>query len=226
MEGFMMKKPLLSHPGWIIALGSVWGLTEAGLGLGLQRCAQSASGSIMTGVALFFIAGAWMLSRNGLGIVLVVIVASLFKMFDAWLLSLSLLSGTIAHPILAFVIQGAVFWIILRVLARVIDTQGGRVAAGLCAGLGSSLLFPLVKVATGIPACLHAGTGLPLSVVFGPLAMIIAAGSVPAGMRLGERLPGWRPDPGAKGFLNRVETVFSPIILMICLVLVTIIRIV
>ena len=222
----MDRKPLLSHPGWIIALGSVWGLSEAAMGMGLQRCAAAASGSIMTGVALFFIAGAWMLSRSGLGIACVVIVASLFKAFDAWLLSVSLFSGTIANPIFAFIIQGAVFWMIVTLLSRLIATKGGRITTGCLAAFGASLLFPLVKLATGISACLYPGTKLPLSVVFGPLAMIISALSVPAGLRLGERLPGWKPDPVRKKLWSRVEVLLSPVIVLLCLVLVTVIRIV
>ena len=46
-----------SFPKWIpqvIVLGAAWGLAEAALGLGLHKCASQASGSIMTGVALFF----------------------------------------------------------------------------------------------------------------------------------------------------------------------------
>ena len=49
----MERKPILSHPGYLLALGSVWGLSEMALGLGLGRCASLASGSIMTGAAYF-----------------------------------------------------------------------------------------------------------------------------------------------------------------------------
>ncbi|MFB0519779.1 MAG: hypothetical protein ACETWC_10935, partial [Acidobacteriota bacterium] len=72
----------------IVMLGAVWGFSEAGLGMGLRSCASFVSGSIMTGVALFFIAASWVVTRNILGIALLIVIASLFKMFDALLLSL------------------------------------------------------------------------------------------------------------------------------------------
>jgi len=49
------------HLGIVVMLGAVWGLSEAGLGMGLRSCASFVSGSIMTGVALFFIAAALLL---------------------------------------------------------------------------------------------------------------------------------------------------------------------
>ena len=43
----------------VLILGSLWGLSEAALGMYLRRCAASASGSLMTGAALFFLAAGW-----------------------------------------------------------------------------------------------------------------------------------------------------------------------
>ena len=79
----MEKKPLRSYLGIIVMLGAVWGLSEAALGMYLKRCASSVSGSMMTGVALLFIAASWILSRRILGVVLLVVIASLFKIIDA-----------------------------------------------------------------------------------------------------------------------------------------------
>ena len=52
----MDKNNPKSYLGLIVVLGSVWGLSEAALGMGLRSCAAFVSGSIMTGVALFFMA--------------------------------------------------------------------------------------------------------------------------------------------------------------------------
>jgi len=49
-----MNKPVpKAYLGMVIVLGSVWGLSEAALGMGLRSCVAFISGSIMTGVALF-----------------------------------------------------------------------------------------------------------------------------------------------------------------------------
>lgn len=88
-----------AYLGIVVMLGAVWGLSEAGLGMALRSCASSISGSIMAGVAFFFIASAWFLTRSIFGVGQLVVIASLFKMFDALLLSLPIRHGAIANPI-------------------------------------------------------------------------------------------------------------------------------
>ncbi|MDH4220789.1 MAG: hypothetical protein OEW23_18685, partial [Candidatus Aminicenantes bacterium] len=88
-----------SYLGMVIVLGSVWGLAEAALGMGLRSCAAFVSGSIMTGVALFFLAAGLVVSKRALGVFLMVLIAALFKLFDALLLSLPLRHGAIGNPI-------------------------------------------------------------------------------------------------------------------------------
>mgnify|MGYP000665945696 CR=1 FL=1 len=55
----MSTKPFPKWVPQVVVLGALWGLAEAALGLGLEKCASLASGSIMTGVALFFIGASW-----------------------------------------------------------------------------------------------------------------------------------------------------------------------
>ena len=55
----MSSSPQRTNWGPILAMGSLWGLTEAALGVTLRQCASNVSGSIMTGTALFFLAAAW-----------------------------------------------------------------------------------------------------------------------------------------------------------------------
>jgi len=100
---------------YIIILGAVWGLSEAALGMGLRSCASLFSGSIMTGVALFFIASSWYLTQNVLSIAFLVILTSLIKMFDALLLSLPLQHGAVANPIFAFFMEGIAFLFLIYI---------------------------------------------------------------------------------------------------------------
>jgi len=48
-------------------------------------------------------------------------------------------------------------------------------------------LFPLVKFATGLPACVVPGTQYPLALYYAPWAIAISAITCPLGMMLGEK---------------------------------------
>ena len=74
----MDKINFKSDLGIALILGSAWGLAEAALGFGLQKCASMVSGSLMTGVALFFIAAGWAATRRFYVPALMVLVACLF----------------------------------------------------------------------------------------------------------------------------------------------------
>jgi len=172
--------------GTIVIFGSVWGLAEAALGMSLKSCAQLASGSIMTGVALFFIAATWTRTRDILGPALLVLVASLFKLFDALLLGLPVKNGAVANPIFAFAMEGLAF---LVFIAFVKESSKQKAAGQAFIGASSALLavnlFPLVKFATGIPACVFPGSTTPLSLYYAPLAVAVSLVTVPLGFWAG-----------------------------------------
>jgi len=175
--------------GIIILLGAVWGLSECLLGAALHACASSISGSVMTGVAFFFIAAAWAADRKAAGAALVVGIAILFKAFDAILLSLPLGSGTIANPAFAFMLEGAAF-----LLAAVLFKEAwkrrtaGRAFWGGAAAILSVAAFPLVKFATGTAACLAPGTMTPLAWYYAIPAVGISLLTVPLGLLAGQKL--------------------------------------
>ncbi len=142
----------------VIVLGSVWGLSEAALGMGLRSCAAFVSGSIMTGIALFFMAAGWVVSRRIFGVFLMVLIASFFKMFDALLLSLPIKHGAIGNPIFAFFMEAIVFVIFVSIIKeKIIQKPAGQALLGSMAAVLAVNLFPLVKYATGIPACVAPG---------------------------------------------------------------------
>jgi hypothetical protein len=173
----------------VIMLGAVWGFAEAGLGLGLQRCAALASGSIMTGVALLFIATAWVLTRRAAGVFLMVGLVTIMKLFDAQLLSLPIRNGAVANPIFAFWVEALAFLVFVGIIKEKLALKRqGQALLGAGAALLAVNLFPLVKFATGIPACVFKGTGYPLSLYYAPIAVGLSLVLVPAGFWLGERV--------------------------------------
>ena len=172
-----------------LILGSVWGFAEVLMGAGLRTCAHLVSGSMMTGVALFFLATTWIVTRNNLALVLIVLIASLFKLFDAVLLSLPVMHGAIGNPIFAFWMEGLAF-IALIVVFRNMKWKktSSRALLGGGAALIAVAMFPLVKYATGIPACVYPNSLVPLSILFAPVAIAFSAFTVPIGFLAGKKI--------------------------------------
>jgi hypothetical protein len=121
-------------------------------------------------------------------VALLVGIAVLFKMFDAALLGLPVGSGAVANPAFAFVLEGAGF---LAAAALVGRSRGegtrGRVLTGGAGALFAVAAFPLVGAVTGSPACLAAGTTIPLAWYYGPAAIALSMITVPLGMAYGEK---------------------------------------
>lgn len=221
----MAKKFPTAHLGPVVVLGAVWGLSEALLGMWLRQCASFASGSIMTGAAFFFMAAAWLLTKNAFGIALLVAVASLFKMFDALLLSLPFLHGAVAHPIFAFVTEGLAFFILLAIARESLKKKaGGQALLGGLAALVAINLFPLVKYATGIPACVFPGTSYPLSLYYAPLAVGLSFLTVPLGFLAGAHIEALDARIEALPRRRTLHNLVSPAVLVLCLGIIALVR--
>lgn len=214
-----------SSLGMVIVLGSVWGLSEAGLGMGLRNCAAFVSGSIMTGVALFFLAAGWTVSKKAFGPVVMVLIAAAFKMFDALLLSLPLNHGAIGNPIFAFFMEAVAFiflvWIIREKIVK--KPAGQALLGGLSAVLAVNL-FPLVKYATGVPACVVAGTGYPLSLYYIHFAVLISLATVPLGFWVGSKAGSFESRITKARAKRRLEFILSPSFLILCLAILVVLR--
>jgi hypothetical protein len=175
--------------GIVIILGSVWGLSEAALGIGLRSCASFASGSIMTGVALFFIGATWKRTQHWLGPLVLVVIASIFKLFDALFLSLPIKNGAVANPIFAFWTEGLALVLMIAFMKESWKAKpAGQAFLGGLSALVAVNLFPLVKYATGIPACVFPGTTTPLSLYYAPIAVGVSLLTVPVAFWLGAKL--------------------------------------
>jgi hypothetical protein len=202
--------------GFVIALGAAWGLSEAALGMGLRSCASAMSGSIMTGVALFFIAACWVICQSWWGVAFLVIIASLFKLFDALLLSLPVMHGAVANPIFAFIMEGAAFLIIVSLVRDKIFKKN--------ASLVAVNLFPLVKFATGIPACVVAGTGYPLSLYYAYIAVALSLVTVPLGILAGAKIRSLEKGLVETIGIKKFQFIASPAAVIFCLIIILLIR--
>ncbi len=207
----MPRTPRLAGIGLVIALGSAWGLAEAGLGLALQACARLASGAIMTGVAVFFLTGSRLRARRAWGPALAVALAMGLKLFDAALLGLPVKSGAIGNPLFAFLVEAAVFVAVFAAFGRAAGGSfRGRFLMGAGTGLVSALAFPAVAWATGIPACVMAGTSIPLSIAFAPVAALAGGLAVPLAYRVVPALEAWQARrPGLRFLLPAAAAALS-----------------
>ncbi len=184
-----MPENTRSNWGPVILLGSLWGFSEAALGMGLRQCASTVSGSVMTGVALLFLAAAWAVRPRVRTVGAMVGLAAAFKLFDALLLGLPVTHGAIGNPIFAIIMEGGAFLLIVAVIRRALAAKpAGQGILGAFSALVAVNLFPLVKFATGVPACVVPGTTTPLALYYAPLAVAISFLSVPAGFWLGARV--------------------------------------
>ena len=209
----------------VILIGSVWGLSEAALGMGLRKCASSVSGSLMTGAAFFFIAAAWTVSRRFSSIFLVVIIASLFKLFDAALLSLPILHGAIGNPIFAIIMEGAAFMMIAAIIQKKLKEKApGQALFGGLAALVAVNLFPLVRYTTGVPACTAAGTGYPLSLYYAYVAVAASMITLPAGVWVGRKILSLEEKLAPKVNTARLQFIVSPAAIILCMIIVALIR--
>jgi len=223
--GNMDKKSSGHQLGIVVMLGAVWGLSEAALGMGLRSCASAISGSIMTGVALFFIAACWIISQSWRGVALLVVIATLFKLFDALLLSLPVLHGAVANPIFAFVMEGVAFLIIVSLVKdRLSKKATSQALTGGLSALVAVNLFPLVKFATGIPACVAAGTGYPLSLYYAYIAVALSFLTVPLGIMAGAKIRSLEKGLVKSLGLKKFQFVASPAGVIICLIIILLIR--
>lgn len=178
--------------GFIVVLGSIWGAAEAGLGLALNACARVLSGSIMTGVAVFFLASARLRAKSARGPLLALALAFGFKLFDAALLGLPIRHAAVANPMFAFATEAAAVILFFALLGKYAEAGiSGRILLGAGAAVLSAGVFPLVKLATGIPACVVPGTSMPLSIAWAPVAAAAGALAVPLAFALVRRAETW-----------------------------------
>ena len=208
-----------------VVLGSLWGLSEAILGLGLKSCAALVSGSIMTGVAFFFLATVWVFSKRITALIMVVFITSLFKVIDALLMSLPILHGAISNPIFAFFMEAITFVILILIISdKIIQRPLSQAILGGVAAVVSVNLFPLVKYITGVPACTITGTGYPQALYYIYIAVLVSFVTVPLGFWVGHKLEVL--NLSISGRRKKFSYIFSPAILVFCLTIITILRLI
>jgi hypothetical protein len=181
----MKRNGIFTRFGVILAAGSIWGLVEFAAGLGLQKCAALYTGAILTGLSFFWLTFVWGVTGRILPVIQTVVIVMLFKWLDAFLLQLEWNNGAVVNPMFAFLTAMTGFILVITLFRkRFTGKLSIRILSGGLAALTAMALFPLVRFATGIPACTYAATQVPLSVYTAPAAMVIAMITVPLGFKV------------------------------------------
>jgi len=223
----MKNHALRNHLGLVVAIGSVWGLCEFAFGMGLQKCASLYTGAILTGIAFFWLSFIWSVTRKFLPILIIVGIAVLFKFLDALLLPVAWNHGSILNPVFAFFTLMLGFMLFSTLFRKGFSVKlQHRVLVGAGAAVVATALFPLVKFASGTPACLYAATNIPLVIYTAPVAIVISMITVP----LGFKAAAWytqsdlqNPGISSASFMARI---WSPAVVICCLLIMTLIRII
>ena len=98
----MDRKSIITRGGIILAAGSLWGIMEFGAGMGLQKCATLATGAVLTGLSFFWLSMVWSATKRIIPILLIVLIAMMFKWLDALLLQMAWNHGSVLNPMFAF----------------------------------------------------------------------------------------------------------------------------
>jgi len=223
----MEKNLIKSHLGIILAVGSVWGLTEFAFGLGLQKCAVLYTGAILTGLAFFWVSFVYSLTRSILPVLMIVSVVVLFKMLDALLLPVAWKHGTILNPIFAFITIMLGFLLLISLFRhRFFSGLFNRVVVGAGSALVATSLFPLVGFVTGTNACVYASTNIPLAIYTAPVAIILSMITVPLGSFAAEKYSGYVSGNRHAQHASLMARLWSPLVVISCLLIITLARII
>ena len=177
---------------FLLVLGLAWALVEVAFGSVLKAgCPRGMTGSVLTGTAMLFISAAWH-TRARAAVLVPLALAVVGKAVGAAALGRPVLGGAVLNPGYAYVMEVVALVAVVGLVGqRRMARLPAAALAGAGAGLAAPLLFLPVGMFTGAKACTHAATGLPLAVVYAPLAVAISAVTVPLGRTLALRVQAW-----------------------------------
>jgi hypothetical protein len=135
--------------------------------------------------------------------------------------------GAIGNPIFAFLLEGFAILLLIAVFRKQSwQKRSSRALLGAGSALIAVAMFPLVKYATGIPACVHPANAVPLSIFFAPLAILFSAITVPLGFVAGERIKKISGRETSRAVFRLSGSLASPLTLVFCLALVFLFRLI
>jgi len=188
------------HLRFVVVVGLVWAFTEVAFGsLVTASCPRGMTGSVLTGTALLFVSTAYYTGAARWMLVLPLLLAMGAKTAGAAALGRPILSGAVANPCYAYVMEVVALVVVLALAdSRKMGRLPYAAAAGALAGLLAVNLFVPVEHVTGVPPCIHEPTGMLLAIHYAHIAVALSAVTVPLGRALGLRARAWMTREGRK----------------------------
>jgi len=210
----------------VLILGTVWGISEFAVGLGLHKCGVAFTGAILTGMAFLWLSMAYSLTGRVLPVLLILLIVSVFKFSDALFLDVGVTHGSILNPVFAFLTITLGFLAMLILMRnRFTHKLIYRILTGAGAAFIAVFLFPLAGVFTGSAACIHPATSIPVSIYTSPVSITLSMITVPLGYYLAGQFQNkiFKTRSLQPGF---VSYLWSPLFFLGCLITITLIRII
>lgn len=178
---------------FLVVVGLAWAFTEVTFGtLVTASCPRGMTGSVLTGAALLFLSAAYYSGASRWMLAVPLLLAMGARAAGAAALGRPMLSGAVANPCYAYAMELVALIVVLALAdARKMGRLHYAAAAGGVAGLLAANLFVPVGHVTGIAACIHEPTGLPLAIHYAPIAVVLSAVGVPLGRALGLKASHW-----------------------------------
>lgn len=174
---------------WTLALGALWGTLEIFGGAALKEAGLPLiSGSVLTAASGFFLVMVWQLTDRLWSYPLAVAVAALFRILNSLTLHLPAVHHSFGNHVFGMVSEALVLAVFLFLLRNKTTQRAMQSALGAAYALTAALIFPVVRLFTGNPACTYPQTNIPVALVFAPLAMLLAAVLIPLGFQTANNL--------------------------------------
>jgi len=181
---------------WLaIGIGSVWGFLEALAGILLHGTPNWIYlGSIMTGIVAFLLAFGLSTNRKFRYLWISFAIVILFKILDAMLLGLPKIHMKIGNTVFAMTLEMLAMLASIKLIrGKLSEKTAGRMLTGGFYAVLAVGIFPIVKIFTGMPACVIPGTNIPVSLYCSPIAIGLSALLFPLGVFLGRRYESLAP---------------------------------
>jgi hypothetical protein len=128
----------------------------------------------MTGFAMLFLSAVWFRTNRVHLMLAPLAIVLVMKAVANMMVGKSLTGGAMLNPAFAYVTEFAAAAAAVALL-RFKTARWSIPVAGALAGSAAAALFPLAGFATGVPACTIAGSSVPVSIAYLPLAAVLSA---------------------------------------------------
>lgn len=172
----------------VLLVGAIWGFFEASMGIYVKGvCGYQMTGSVMTGIAIFFMTLGYSYSKETKSILYMLVLAIILKIFSALIIGKPIFGGGVANPVFAFITEALSLMVIIYLMNEF--NSKNIVKNSLFGGLTALIavnVFPYVGHFTGNVACNT--NGYPWSLLYSPVSVSLSMILFPVAIKVGEIL--------------------------------------